>query len=388
MAALTVGAIYVGCNDVLVPQGGDDGGGAGSDGALLTDADLGGGEGDVVSRDLDAGGDVRAAKLDCNGQDAAFGPPNDLGCTGLYADWAKRTLSPDAKEFDPGLRQWSDGAEATRWITLPAGQKIDTTDMNEWRFPIGTKLWEELRLGGRRVETRHFWKRSNGDWVRTTYRWSDTETTARSLTEGAQNVGGTAYAIPPVAQCDSCHAGRVDKVLGFDAVSLSSPKSTYDGKTPAMTAVAALLTASPAAPLLVPDDATGKAAPALGYLHANCGTSCHNPSPNAYAAATGLHLRLEVGAGGLGAYEQTSVYATAVCRASRFHGSPRIGGWARVVPGNAGKSALTFRQAQRSDPLVQMPPIASNIPDLAGVKLVEDWVQSGSFLTQTPCPQP
>jgi len=178
-------------------------------------------------------------------------------------------------------------------------------------------------------------------------------------------------------------------VLGFDAVSLSSPTSKFDGKSPAMTAVAPHLTAAPTAPLVVPDDPSGTAAPALGWLHANCGAACHNPSPSSLAGVTGLHLRLEVGADGLGTYDTTNTYKTAVCQASQFRQAPPAGGWVRVTPGNVTKSLLPFRGGQRSDPLVQMPPIASNIPDLAGVKLVQDWVKAGTFPTQTtPCPHP
>ena len=394
-ASLTVAgvaAMYVGCNDILLPPAGDNGD-SGNDADFLVDSDtrlLDANRGDVDRLDASAG-DVRAAKLDCTGQDAAFGPPNDLGCTGLYSDWGKRTLSPDAQEFDPGLHLWSDGAEKTRWITLPAGQKIDTSDMNEWRFPIGTKLWKEFRIAAHRVETRHYWKRGTNDWVRTTYRWSDDESTAQSFTEGAANVGGTTYGIPAVAQCDSCHSGRIDKVLGFDAVSLSSPKSKFQGQTPAMIAVASLLTQPPAALLTIPDDATGKAAPALGWLHANCGAACHNPSPSSFAGVTGLFMRLEVGPGttGLGAYEATNTYKTSVCQTSRFQSDPPPGGWVRIVPKDLTKSLLPFRDGRRNDPFIQMPPIASNIPDLEGVKLVQDWVMTGTFPTQTtPCPQP
>src|SRR5262249_36612081 len=135
IGAAVLGGMYAGCGDLVVPNaGGGDGGGDGS------------GDGDTLDDGfgVDAGLDGRAARLDCTGQDAAFGPPSDLGCTGLYSDWARRTLNPDAKEFDPGLHLWSDGAQKTRWILVPPGQKIDTADMNEWRFPVGTKLWKEF----------------------------------------------------------------------------------------------------------------------------------------------------------------------------------------------------------------------------------------------------
>lgn len=390
IGAAALAAVYVGCSDLILPQNGTDGGGpgpGGQDGDLVfPDGDPGG----FDSATTDAGGDSRPTRLDCTGQDAAFGPPNDLGCTGLYSDFAKRTVATGVQEFDPGLHLWSDGAEKQRWIQLPAGEKIDTSDMNEWRFPVGTKLWKEFRIAGRRVETRHYWKRGVNDWVRTTYRWSEDQTTAVSFTEGAANVGGTTYGIPTVAQCDSCHSGRIDKVLGFDAVSLSSPNSKYAGQSPAMLAVAALLTAPPAVPLVIPDDANGKAAAALGWLHANCGASCHNPSPSSFAGVTGLFMRLEVGPAstGLGAYEATNTYKTTVCQTSRFQLDPPAGGWVRIFPGNLTRSVLPFRDLRRNDPQVQMPPIATNLPDFEGTKLVRDWVSSGAFPTQTaPCPQ-
>jgi hypothetical protein len=377
-AAAVLAAIYAGCNDLVAPTTGAGDGGSG-DGAIVDGDTLG------DARD-DAGAiDARGTRLDCTAQDAAFGPPSDLGCTGLYSDWAKREISPDAKEFDPGLHLWSDGAAKTRWIALPAGQKIDTTDMNEWRFPVGTKLWKEFKLSGHRVETRHFWKRGDNDWVRTTYRWSDDETTAISLTEGATDVGGTTYTIPTVAQCDSCHSGRIDRILGFEAVSLSSPTSKFAGQSPAMPAVAPLLTAAPPA-LVVPNDASGKAQDALGWLHANCGTACHNPSPSSFAGVTTLFMRLEIGPSGLGNYTDTNTYRTAVCQPARFVQDPPAGlpGWTRIRPHEDWtRSLIPFRDSRRNDPFIQMPPLASNIPDLAGSKLVQDWVVNGSFPTQT-----
>jgi hypothetical protein len=385
VGAAVLAAIYAGCNDLVVPStSSNDGGGGGNDGSP------GNLDGDTLTDALgvDAGpNDARSTRLDCSGQDAAFGAPNDLGCTGLYSDWAKRVISADAKDFDPGVHLLSDGAEKSRWIAIPAGQKVDTTDMNEWRFPVGTKLWEEFKISGRRVETRHFWKRGDNDWVRTTYRWTDDETAAVSLAEGATNLGvrGTTYVIPTVAQCDTCHSGRIDRVLGFEAVSLSTPTSKYAGQSPAMVGVAPLLSAPPG-PLVIPNDSSGKAEPALGWLHANCGTTCHNPSPSSFAGVTGLFLRLEVGANGLGAYVDTSTYRTAVCQAAHFRQDPPLGlaAWTRIRPHEDWtRSLIPFRDSRRNDPFVQMPPLASSIPDLAGSKLVQDWVMTGSFPQQT-----
>src|SRR5262245_3812814 len=86
------------------------------------------------------------------------GLPVDLRCTGLYADWASKTVAPDVQPFAPGTPLWSDGARKQRWIQLPAGATIDTTNPDEWVFPVGTKAWKEFSLGGRKVETRLFQK--------------------------------------------------------------------------------------------------------------------------------------------------------------------------------------------------------------------------------------
>ena len=58
---------------------------------------------------------------DCALGDA--GEATELRCTGLYSDWATKTVAPDALEYDPGLHLWSDDAVKTRWIHLPAAAK-------------------------------------------------------------------------------------------------------------------------------------------------------------------------------------------------------------------------------------------------------------------------
>ena len=84
--------------------------------------------------------------------------PDDLSCTGLYGDWATKTIAPEAVAYTPGLVFWSDGAVKSRWIYLPPGGVIDTTDMDNWVFPVGTKIWKQFALGGQIVETRLIWK--------------------------------------------------------------------------------------------------------------------------------------------------------------------------------------------------------------------------------------
>src|SRR5687768_16023323 len=103
-------------------------------------------------------------------------PPDELRCSGLYTSWAGKVVAPDVREFAPGLTLWSDGAVKRRWLRLPPGEVVDASDPNEWVFPVGTRVWKEFRIeiGDelRRVETRMFWKRGEGDWVPVVYLWN------------------------------------------------------------------------------------------------------------------------------------------------------------------------------------------------------------------------
>src|SRR5688572_13616865 len=80
--------------------------------------------------------------------------PERLSASGLYSGPATESLAPDVRSFRPRFELWSDGASKRRFIWLPPGTQIETSDMDEWQFPVGTKLWKEFTRDGVRVETR------------------------------------------------------------------------------------------------------------------------------------------------------------------------------------------------------------------------------------------
>src|SRR3984957_9138108 len=155
-------------------------------------------------------------------------PPSTLSCTGLYADIATKTLAAGVRFYQPAVPLWSDNAEKARWIQLPPGTQIDATDPNEWTFPVGTKVWKEFSRDGKRVETRFFNKVQTGYWVRTTYAWNAEETAATQSAGGDIPWGtdGGTYHIPIPSECDQCHVGRTDHLLGFEQVSLGLAAAT------------------------------------------------------------------------------------------------------------------------------------------------------------------
>ena len=100
-------------------------------------------------------------------------PPETLSATGLYSDIGTLTLAADVREYEPTYALWSDGAEKRRWIRLPPGTKIDTSDMDHWSFPVGTKIWKEFQFAGKRVETRLIYRFGPGDddFIYAAYVW-------------------------------------------------------------------------------------------------------------------------------------------------------------------------------------------------------------------------
>ena len=196
----------------------------------------------VVPRDTDASVLDGGPLADC--QIPSSGLPTDVYCTGLYATRAPAQLAPGVMPYTPGVTLWSDGAEKHRFLQLPPGTKIDTTDLDAWKFPVGTKVWKEFRLGGALVETRLLWKRSASKWELGTYVWDATGTAATLNTSAPKGlVLPSGYEIPTQKDCDKCHHGGSDKVLGVEAVALGLP--TAEGETLAALVRDGLLTNPP-----------------------------------------------------------------------------------------------------------------------------------------------
>jgi hypothetical protein len=327
--------------------------------------------------DLDAGVHLDAG--DCGVGSA--GEALELSCAGLYSDWASKTVDPANVEYLPGLQLWSDGAIKTRWIQLPAGQKIDTSNMDEWTFPVGTKIWKEFRLPQGdsstpvRIETRLIWKQGQNNWYRTTYHWSaDGETSATELTLGELDANGAGYEIPSVFECNDCHNGRMDGVMGFEAVALAAPGAS--GITMADLVQQGLVTNAPDASLVVPGDAVESAA--LGWLHVNCGIACHNPGLG-LGGPSGFLMRLDVAT--LSSVQTTEAYTTGWNQSSGYN-IPGQTTSDRFAACNLSQSAAYYRASVRDgiNGVVfgsQMPPIDTHVADDAGLAILAAWINEG-----------
>jgi hypothetical protein len=321
-------------------------------------------------------GEPPPVSADCQKQSATSldGLPNQLECTGLYVNFLKKDVSASAQPYTPAVTLWSDGAEKNRWVFLPKGKKIDASTPAEWSFPVGTKFWKEFKVGGRLIETRLFQKTRSDHWVHATYQWDKGETVATRSGGGDIDIGGTTWHLPTERECDQCHQGRQDRSLGFEQIALGL--SGAQGLTLPMLVKKGLLSPAPAqTQMQIADDGTGAMAPlVIGWLHINCGVTCHNDNPNAAGKSTLLRLRLEPDQLGGGPASSYAAIRTTVGVAAT---TVRWNGQTRIVAGNPQQSLLyTLVSSRGGGENDQMPPIASKIVDQEYVTKIFDWISA------------
>jgi hypothetical protein len=319
--------------------------------------------------------------------------PATLAETGLFAAGEPERVAADVLTFTPQYPLWTDGAAKRRWIRLPPGGVIDATRMDEWVFPVGTKLWKEFAFGGRRVETRLIERTTDGAWRFAAYVWSADGRKAELAPQGgvkrAHEIGpGVFHAVPGRQDCLACHGARATPVLGFSALQLSEDRDPLapHAEAPAPGSVdLAWLRAN--GRLRTKGDAlrsppriaarSPRERAALGYLHANCG-SCH---------ATGGPLK------DLGLTLDASLEGEAGALASALHvpGRFRWPGRAettllRLHPGRP-EASLVLQRAASRNPAAQMPPLGTQLPDAEALALLEAWIREDLAPPGQP-PQP
>jgi hypothetical protein len=209
-----------------------------------------------------------------------------LSASGLLEKMDQKNFA-NFKEYEPQYPLFSDGATKRRFIYIPKGEQIDTSDPDQWRYPRGTIFWKEFSIEGKRVETRAWEKLSQGtgpsSWRPSLYLWRADQSEAdlltvndfytKPLSERQLYQAGLIedkYKLVTNASCVGCHQSGVDVPLGFNYFQLSKKELNVNiyslvGQN--------LMTV----PLLVEDQIRGsqKARDAIGYMQNNCAT-CHN----------------------------------------------------------------------------------------------------------------
>lgn len=310
--------------------------------------------------------------------------PPTLEETGFFSDPEEKTVADELRPFAPRFALWSDGAEKTRWLYLPVcGGAIDTFDMENWVFPVGTYAFKRFVVDDVLVETRliHKYGPTDEEVLYATYVWD--ETLGQSILDDnghmVPRIDGDAYTVPNVAagHCARCHGpnetmsvgqlhGLPSRFLGLNAIDLSHAGS---GLTIDELIAHDRLSHPPTAPVAPPGDPIEIAA--LGYLHANCGY-CHNDSPLGQDVENDYFLRLRATDSTV---EETGAYVTAVNVAVSTYASLEAKPCThRIYGGNPDRSCIHERMGLR--PTNQMPPLDTNRVDDEGRAAVAAWIDS------------
>lgn len=312
--------------------------------------------------------------------------PRLLSQTGAFTDTAKLIPAPGLVPYSVNSPLWSDGAVKSRWIALPAGQKIGFAEKGEWQFPNGTVFVKEFELPvdqahpevRRRLETRLLVRDQSGSAYGVTYKWradnSDADLLPDSLTENVAIKtanGGTrtqSWYYPSQTDCIRCHTPAAGYVLGPKTRQINGemlyPQSgikdnqirTWSHLEMFNAAVDEVKLASLDRLVPASDASASVESRVRSYLDANC-AQCHRPG--------GVHAlwdaRFDTPLLGAGIINSTSLNKLGVAGA-------RI-----VRPGDLDHSTL-YQRINTLDATAKMPPVARNTIDPSAVAVVQRWI--------------
>ncbi len=310
---------------------------------------------------------VDAAQADADISPDATVYPNSLRETGLYSDFDNRVIAGDVSSYEVSYPLWSDGAIKRRFVHLPEGATIDTSDMDFWVYPEGTKLWKEFKVDSKLIETRLLWKTgaTSADWYYVSYAWNIEQTEAIAVPDGAIDVLGTSFDIPEQRDCRKCHQRQPDYSLGFSALQLAHTQAGVN--LDSLVADSRLTTNPIGESPYFPVPGVGAEEQVLGYLHGNCG-GCHHKSSDVMDT-TKLNMRLEVAS--IATVAETTTYSTIV-------GVPALlsiaGATTLIEEGKPDESAIYLRMSVR-DSAEQMPPRGSELVDTEMLLVLRGWIE-------------
>jgi hypothetical protein len=322
----------------------------------------------VVAAACSSAGSEKPELSHASGAASADVDPDSIVAQAIYDYVPAGTVTASALEFRPDYPLWSDGADKRRWVLLPKDTQIDTSDMDHWKFPVGTKFVKEFSLDGVRLETRVIERVADTgnlkkDLLMRAFVWSEDQSDARLEKDGVIDLFGTPHDVPKQKDCIACHAGEDSGTLGFSAIQLSESGML------ARLERRGLLSDPPGRTFALPGTEVERAA--IGSLHANCG-HCHSEG----TPADVMRLRVLVREVDL-PFQEWELYQTTLGQ-EVVKWTPRPEGFdTRIVPGVPEQSALFYRMERRdADGSVgeQMPPLATELVDSDALAAVRAWI--------------
>jgi len=308
-----------------------------------------------------------------------------LSQTGAFKDTPRLTPSDCLMPYDLIVPFWSDGAEKSRWISVPAGQEIKFAPTGEWGFPKGSVFVKHFDLATdethpelkRRLETRLLVCDDSGGVYGVTYKWRadnrDADLLVTNLTEPiaiatTTGVRTQMWYYPSPQDCLTCHTANAGYVLGVKTRQLNRnltyPAGLTENELHAWSRLGLIDTnltwADVAAlPKLAAQDDTTRSLEdrARSFLDANC-AHCHRPQGTvAYFDAR---------------YDTPLTNQFLI--ASPVLIDERIDGARIIAPNDIWRSILYLRA--NTAEAFKMPPLARNTIDEPDMDLLRQWIES------------
>jgi uncharacterized repeat protein (TIGR03806 family) len=292
----------------------------------------------------------------------AGGPAKLLSQTGCTAPGDVTRPAPGLVPYAPAAPFWSDGAVKERWLSIPDGTQITQGPDGDFDFPPGTVLVKSFSLGGKRIETRLFFRYADGGWAGFTYAWNAQGTDATLVSESTDvDVSGQTWTLPSPAQCLSCHTAAAGFSLGLEAAQLDSSFQYPTGRTANQLATLIhleMVAPGPAVPALPDPQGSGPLDQrARAILHVNC-SQCHRPG----------------GPAPDGDFRFGTAPSQGFCGKAPVAGDLGVPGALLVAPGQPEKSLVVLRMQALDEH--RMPPLATHVVDQASVDVLSSWIRS------------
>lgn len=164
-----------------------------------------------------------------------------LSETGCMDSAAPTKLAAKIVPYEVNSPLWSDSADKTRGMTLPAETKIHVKDCakepsacthgaaddGKWVFPVGTVMVKSFAFDGKLVETRLFVHFDPETWVGYGYQWNEDQTEATIVPDERRkvmfNTGSRSveWNYPSRLDCMKCHNPAGGSTLGPETAQMN-----------------------------------------------------------------------------------------------------------------------------------------------------------------------
>lgn len=319
--------------------------------------------------------------------------PAKLSETGAFADMATLEPNPGVVPYEPNLAFWSDHAEKRRFFAMAdAEDRMGYSEDGNWDFPEGMVAIKHFDMDldrdqpgmqAKRLETR-FLVRNAGGVYGVSYRWNEEGTDAILAGPGGEDFdleivenGATStrrWRIPARAECTACHNPDAGHLLSLGMRQLNAPgrMNAAAGNFLSLLSQAAYLDGFGGDPAALgryfrPGESGADLEDRVrSYLAVNCGY-CHRPDSGIAESWDGRgHLGID---------------AMRLLNTEPQSESYHAPGAVLVKPGDLAKSEIWNRLQARDaigggtfNGYSQMPPLATNVVDEAGVALLTEWI--------------